>query len=683
MRSGTITIIRAVKPLSRELAWGRRAVLGGVGALLVFAPLAYGAVHPWAHYPVALVAALLSLIMLVQGLVTLWTEPAAALAWPRPPLWWAALGLAALILLQTTPLPQGLVQAVSPTAIHLRALGNGDALAAFTPLSLNPYATGLEALKFWPAVALFYLLLYTVASRAHIKGLVCLILGVAIFEALYGFYHLRSSLIWGWKNPYTGLRLCGTFINSDHLAAFLSMATLLGFGLFLAQREKAPRLPADLTGRQRLRRWSRAEHLEPWLRHYAWLFVVLLLATALIFTGSRGGMLSLALGFGIMGLLIRSRGSARGHVYLIAAFVAAALLYSLFLGSSPYLARFLDLDHQVRYFAMQGALSIWREFPLFGAGLGAFGEVFYRLQPVELQGLRYLQTHSDWLQLLAETGLAGFALAAGAWVAFYGGLIKKWRERQDPFIRGLGLGALAALAAGAFHALGEFPFHITGLVIIYAALAALAYLTLHHHQQPPEYFSYAAGGAGRYPRAAFGILLALLMCQAALSVKAWHWWRAEAAAPTEIDSTRPPRPVSAADWRRALLDNPHNSAAYAGLADLLQEEAYGGAVNFPEAERLLQAAVTRAPANWRHRYRLGEFYLRRQAEDPARYLPPALQELAAAVTLFPASGHLHFRLGTVLVWAEQYYADLVPPALRDRAGFHVEQALQLEPRLGK
>ncbi len=682
MRSESITVIRTVKPLGRELAWGRRTVLAGVVGLLVLAPLTYGAVHPWAYYSVALAAALLSLMVLISGIHAVWTAPATALAWPRPPLWWAGLGLAALTLVQLMALPQGLVEVLSPGAVRLRALGNGYGLAAYFPLSLNPYETVLESLKLWPALMVFYLLIYTLNSRKQITGLAWLILGVAVFEALYGFYHLRSNLIWGWKNPYGSLRLNGTFINCDHLATLLAMAAVLGFGLFLAQRERVPSLPTNLAGRERLRRWSRAEYLEPRLRTYAWLFVVLLLATALVFTGSRSGMLSLVVGFMVMGLLVRSRQSARTHFYLIGAFVAAALLYSLFLGSSPYLARFLDLNHQTRYCAFQGALAIWREFPGLGAGLGAFGDVFYRFAPAELKGVQYLETHSDWLQLVAETGLAGFALGTGAWLLFFGGLVKKWRERRDPLVRGLGLGGLAALAAGAFHALVEFPFHIPALALIYAALAALVYLVVHHHQ-PPEYLSYPAGGRlARRPRALLAVCLALALCQTALAVTTWRWWRAEAAALTEIDSTRPPGfEISARDYRQALLDNPRNSRAYAGLAALLEREEPIPAPASLEAEGLLREAIYQAPANWAYRYQLGEFYLRRFKDSPGRYLTRALKELAAAATLFPASGHLHFRLGTVLAWAEQYYSGLVPPELRGQAGHHLKLAVQLEPRL--
>ncbi|MDD2903294.1 MAG: O-antigen ligase family protein [Syntrophales bacterium] len=659
--------------------------MGLCGAILVFAPLAYGAVHTWSYFTVALVASTLVLILLAAAIYWLWARPEQALFLPHPPLWGAVVAGLILVLCQIIPLPQVVTSWVSPMALDIRSLGNSYGMASYLPLSLNPYATMLEGLKLWPVVAIFYVLLYTINSRHQLQALVGIILATALFEVIYGFAHFHNHLIWGWKNFYTDNRLCGTFVNSNHLAAYLTMAILVGFGLVMAQWEVVPRLAPGLTKERRLRLWSRAEHLEPRVQQFILLFLLLLLTVALIFTGSRGGMLSLITGFVLMGLAIWSQRWKKGHLFLIGIFVLAAILYSLWLGSAPLLTRFLDTEHSGRYSAFKGALVLWREFPWLGTGLGTFGEIFYRLEPASLRGTFFIHTHNDWLQLLAETGLLGFSIMAGAWLLFINHLLRQWRSRRDPFARGLGLGGLAALVAGAFHALGEFPFHITGFTLTYSAIAAITYITLFHHGENGgfEYFTYTTVKFSGNRLMTWAICLGLMGLQLAYIGEVWHYWQAERMAPTEIDSTRPVHRLTVEDWQQALGYNSHNSRYYLGLAQALETAVPQEPKNIREEDRLLRQAVFRAPAHWRCRLTLADFYVRHYIESPDRYLPQALLEYEAAVQLFPESGLLHYRLGTILAWAEEYHTGLIPPELRHRVGYHLEQAFKLEPQLKK
>jgi hypothetical protein len=610
-------------------------------------------------------------------------RPQELLLIPYPPLWWLAVGLVILTAIQVYAWPQGLVALLSPHAWEIRALGNGFGLADFIPFSLNPYVTWLEGLKLWPAVVLFCMLLCTLNSRRKLQGLVGLILAVGLFEILYGFWHLRSHLIWGWKNTYTGSRLCGTFINSNHLATFLTMAILLGFGLFLGMRETAPRLADNFSGWERIRRWSRSEHMEPQLRRSLLLVPLLLLAVGLIFTGSRGGMVSLVMGFALMALLIWSRKWRRGHVVIMVGFMVASLLYSLLLGSEPVLGRFSDQNYAIRYQAMQGALAIFRQFPIFGSGMGTFGDVFSQYQPANLKSYYFLQTHSDWMQLLAETGLVGFSLVAIGWVVFFSVLTKQWGQRRQGFARGLALGGIAALSAGVFHSLMEFPFHIPAISLEFAGIAALTYSAAHYHRQGMEFFSYRTLKLSSNHRApAVLLILAMMGIQIAFGVKIYSGWRAEQSAPTEINSTRTPLKLETEDFRRALTYNPIKSKYYLGLAETLAGAASAGGVA-SNPEDYFKSAIFYAPAYWGYRLKIAEFYLGRFQDAPEHYIPSALKELAAAVNLFPESGLLHFRLASVLAWTEKYYPGLIPAALRDGQSSHFSEAIRLEPGLKK
>src|SRR3989339_1887276 len=100
MRSESIATTGKVKPLERSSSWGRNLIVWISGAILVFAPLAYGAVHPWAYFAIGLTITVTSLIMLGWLLYRACVKPQELLTIPYPPLWWLALGLVILTAIQ-------------------------------------------------------------------------------------------------------------------------------------------------------------------------------------------------------------------------------------------------------------------------------------------------------------------------------------------------------------------------------------------------------------------------------------------------------------------------------------------------------------------------------------------------------------------------------------------------------
>ena len=151
---------------------------------------------------------------------------------------------------------------------------------------------------------------------------------------------------------------------------------------------------------------------------------------------------------------------------------------------------------------------------------------------------------------------------------------------------------MAALAAGAFHALLDFPFHIPALSLLFAAIAALTYLAVYHHQRGGEkiFLSPTLKFPVRH-RAALGVLiLGLGAVQLAYGVQVCYYWMAESAAPTAINSTRISSQPKTADFERALAITPTNSMDYLGLATAVETEAGGDKAAILKVEKSLKAA---------------------------------------------------------------------------------------------
>ncbi len=79
-----------------------------------------------------------------------------------------------------------------------------------------------------------------------------------------------------------------------------------------------------------------------------------------------------------------------------------------------------------RFLSVTHGLSLWRENPIFGAGLGAFVNL-----NLGERG-QALVIHSVYVWLLAEFGLFGFLVAASLPVAVMVMLIRSWRQPKSP-----------------------------------------------------------------------------------------------------------------------------------------------------------------------------------------------------------------------------------------------------------
>ncbi len=155
----------------------------------------------------------------------------------------------------------------------------------------------------------------------------------------------------------------------------------------------------------------------------------------------------------------------------------------------------------------KGGMTLVRERPLLGHGLGAFPVQYTRVLPVEYAAHEYqstdvLKAHSLPLHVQAELGVVGLVLA-GAFVFFAARRARQAGKRvgpaERPLLCGLVCGCLGMLAQGM---VGVPPHYVQGYVPLVIALAMMAGMA-------GPWWQRRAPGAE--PSAAFGPLLVVLL----------------------------------------------------------------------------------------------------------------------------------------------------------------------------
>ena len=121
----------------------------------------------------------------------------------------------------------------------------------------------------------------------------------------------------------------------------------------------------------------------------------------------------------------------------------------------------------------QIAWRIFLDYPLIGAGLDAYATAFPQYDT--WNGMfRVEQAHNDYLQILADAGILGFAfVAAFIFLLFRRGL-DIVGETKDAFRRNLAIGALAGCAGILIHSFFDFPLRTPANALFFLILAVLA-----------------------------------------------------------------------------------------------------------------------------------------------------------------------------------------------------------------
>lgn len=350
--------------------------------------------------------------------------------------------------------------------------------ALFLLVALYPFGTVGADGKMRSEVRFNRILLGTILAT----GFVMAFLGLANWASWNGKI-LWFFVPYDWSGPITGFipRATGPFVDPDHFANYLAMILPLALAGALFRTDLVPRKSAG------------------WVR-LASTLVAFFVVCAILLSLSRAGWVAAALGVAVLIALFFAQperrreafaphGGARTLRWTAAGMVALCVFALLLIG--PQGRNFADvrlsqtvsggasLSDRLRLY--RGSLAMIRDFPLFGVGLGSWGELFTRYaSPPWSRWFFYREAHNDYLQFIDEAGLLAFV--ALLWLAWrilrrMVGELRRGDPRKWPILAAV----LAAAAATAFHETVDFNLHIPANAVLLMILLGLGLRTAPPH----------------------------------------------------------------------------------------------------------------------------------------------------------------------------------------------------------
>ena len=304
--------------------------------------------------------------------------------------------------------------------------------------SVDVPATLVGILPFSGIVILYVALRLSPLDRASLVRTEAAIVGGGATAAGYGIYQFATSTL-----PASlegGVRFGRDLLDPNHTAAALTLPLAIALGK--VSDRSTPK-------------WSRVAHF----------LVVLLVLTAVLLTGSRGGLLAVAVVFVVM--LATSR--RRLITFATLAVVVGSLFVIVNLNPALVPPRLLTSDSSGRTDIWKVGYAACPSYCGTGSGWGTFGLVYANTLPtvpgaaVTPSGV-YFQPHNIWILAAIETGVLGMALMTL-------GLALAVTEvlRVPKAVRAPPLAAMAGLLASGF-VLSNLEFKYFWMVLIYCAL---------------------------------------------------------------------------------------------------------------------------------------------------------------------------------------------------------------------
>ncbi len=369
--------------------------------------------------------------------------------------------------------------------LPLRSNQFGDLLnfPAVGSLSLDAYATRFFIIQLIVYSVFFAAALTFINSRKRLQKIVLTIIIIGGLMAFFGILQRLTdpAAIYGLRPTPQAIPFA-SFVNQHHFAAFMNMTLGLTLGFLFGKGVKKD-------------------------KNLLLVIAASIMGIALILTSSRGGILSF---FGVLGFLAIPRLFVKKNQsstlednrnksrFLFAAGVLALILglfgAVIMLGGDQSLLRGTGLSNpddvsngRTHFWAV--AVKIFFDYPILGAGLNAFGAAFTAYDTWN-GTFRIEQAHNEYLQILADAGIFGFACVA----AFIYLLFKKSaaviEAAEDIYLKSAARGALAGCFGILIHSFFDFPLRTPSNALFFLTLVVLTTTSVRSPKPPRRKIRY-------------------------------------------------------------------------------------------------------------------------------------------------------------------------------------------------
>ncbi len=453
--------------------WGG-AVFFMICLIAIFANLAFGGVSTGALGLISILIGLLVIFWVLDA----WKNKQISFSTnflQLPILGLIVIGLIQLLPFYTPDIPNNLLQT-----------------SAVSSLSLDPYSTRFAIIKLVIYLIFFASALRYINTQKRLRKVVITIIVFASIMAFFGVLQrlASSEFIYGIREVKQAVPFA-SYVNQHHFAAFLEMTIGLTLSLLLGSGTKKDKL-------------------------LLLIIAVVLMGIAIIFTGSRGGFISL---IGVICFLVllnifnRNKNIEKTEDQDVADEQSPLMRNLILIGGSVGLVVVLFItvawlgggDSALRGTGIEVnqadftsgrthfwgvALQIIKDNPILGAGLESFGVAFTKYDTWNGQ-FRLEYAHNDYLQILADAGIFGLLCIIGFIFLLFKQSFKIINSTSDNFRRNVAIGSLAGCFGIMIHSFFDFPLRTNANMFFFLILVTLAIVPINY---PKLYRKRVKGG---------------------------------------------------------------------------------------------------------------------------------------------------------------------------------------------